>query len=148
MERKYDLNDLSMMTGFTTRTLRNHMEKGLLHGEKEDGVWRFSEDEIDAFFHEPYVKEGLRIKYHSVVFDHLAQSDKDKESGCVILDIPCDVIKGNKISAFFCEQMKEAKDLRFNFRYDKGMARVILQGDAQCMMTILEAWKTAKRELC
>ena len=35
---KYNLNDLAMMTGFTTRTLRNYLNQGLLEGEKENGV--------------------------------------------------------------------------------------------------------------
>ena len=33
----YNLNDLAMMTGFTTRTLRNYLNQGLLEGEKEPG---------------------------------------------------------------------------------------------------------------
>ena len=35
MEETYSLNDLAMMTGFTTRTLRNYLTQGLLNGEKK-----------------------------------------------------------------------------------------------------------------
>ena len=37
MERMYTLNDLALMTGFTTRTLRNYLTQGLLKGKKENG---------------------------------------------------------------------------------------------------------------
>ena len=67
---KYNLNDLAMMTGFTTRTLRNYLNQGLLEGEKENGVWQFTPEQLDRFFSEPFVKEGLRIKRSSAVFDY------------------------------------------------------------------------------
>ena len=57
MDEKYTLNDLATMTGFSTRTLRNYVNLGLLKGEKIDGAWRFGADDLDAFFREPFVKE-------------------------------------------------------------------------------------------
>ena len=146
MDKRYDLNDLSMMTGFTTRTLRNHIDKGLLKGTKDEGVWHFSDEDIDRYFNEPFVKEGLRIKYNSVVFDHLAASPSDKPTACVILDIPCNVIEANRISAFFCQKMKEAADVRFNFRHDKGIARLILAGDEKQVSWIIDAWHEERPE--
>ena len=53
MDRDYSLNDLALMTGFTTRTLRNYIKQGLLNGEKQNGVWQFTADEIDRFFRNP-----------------------------------------------------------------------------------------------
>ena len=147
MERRYDLNELSLMTGFSSRTLRNHLNKGLLHGDKEDGVWRFSEAEVASYFKEPFVKEGLAIKYHSVVFDFLSQRHKDKASSCVILDVPCDVFQAGKISAFFCEKMKEVKDVKFNFRHEDGIARVILSGDEGCVSSLMDAYHMQKNGL-
>ena len=41
MERKYTLNDLALMTGLTTRTLRNYLVQGFLHGEKRDRLLYF-----------------------------------------------------------------------------------------------------------
>ena len=82
MDRNYNLNELAMITGFTTRTLRTYLNKGLLKGTKIDGVWQFSEAEIDQFLSEPFVKEGLRIKRNAVVFDFLADAGrKDGKSG-------------------------------------------------------------------
>ena len=140
MDRKYNLNELAIMTGFTTRTLRNYLVQGLLKGEKESGAWMFTAEELDRFFSEPFVKEGLRIKRNSVVFDFLAERNKTAGRTCVILDIPCSVEKGNEISAFFCEQMNHASDTVFTFDSDKGVSRVILSGAADQVEKILKAY--------
>ena len=76
MDRTYNLNELAMMTGFTTRTLRNYINQGLLKGNKPEGVWQFSAEDLDEFFNEPFVKEGLRIKRSSAVFDFMAERKK------------------------------------------------------------------------
>ncbi len=49
MDRTYNLNELAMMTGFTTRTLRNYLMQGLLHGAKVNGTWQLTLEEIDGF---------------------------------------------------------------------------------------------------
>ena len=139
-DRMYSLNDLAMMTGFTTRTLRNYLTQGLLKGEKTDGMWQFSAEELDRFFSEPFVKEGLRIKRNSVVFDFLADRKKNAGRTCVILDIPASLEKGNAISAFFCERMSEASDTVFTYEWDKTQCRVILSGAAEQVAGILKAY--------
>ena len=144
MDKKYNLNDLALMTGFTTRTLRNYMNQGLLNGEKENGMWQFTLEEIDRFFREPFVKEGLRIKRSSVVFDFMADRNKKQERSCMILDIPASVKKGNEISAFFCDKMNDAKDLVFNYGWDNGICRVILSGAADSVANIMKEYYVAK----
>ena len=144
MDKKYNLNDLALMTGFTTRTLRNYMNQGLLNGEKENGMWQFTLEEIDRFFREPFVKEGLRIKRSSVVFDFMADRNKKQERSCMILDIPASVKKGNEISAFFCDKMNDATDLVFNYGWDNGICRVILSGAADSVANIMKEYYAAK----
>ena len=140
MDRKYNLNELAMMTGLTTRTLRNYLAQGLLHGRKTDGVWEFSLEEIDKFFSEPFVKESLRIKRTSVVYDFLADRKKKEAASCVILDIPCTVKKGNEISSFFCEKVNDASGISFNYEWSGGHARVILSGSDATVKEILTAY--------
>ena len=76
MDRRYNLKDLALMTGFTDRTLRNYLLQGLLKGQKVDGVWQFTLQEVDEFFQEPFVKEGLRTKRNGIVYDYLADRKK------------------------------------------------------------------------
>ena len=140
MERTYTLNDLALMTGFTTRTLRNYLNQGLLKGEKVNGVWQFTLDDVDRFFSEPFVREGLRIKRSGVVFDFLSQQKKKEGRTCVILDIPGSVKKGNELSAFFCNRMNDASDTVFTFDWAGGMSRVILSGAADQVAELLKAY--------
>lgn len=143
-EQYYDLNDLAMMSGFTTRTLRNYLNQGYLKGEKINGIWQFTAEEIDSFFSDPFVKEGLRIKRSSMVFDFLADRKKKEERSCIILDIPASFPKGNAISAFFCERMKEVNDVKFNYGWDHDVSRVILSGSADAVEYILKAYYAAE----
>ena len=140
MERTYHLNDLVLMTGLTTRTLRNYLTQGLLHGEKADGVWQFTDAELDRFFSDPFVKEALKIKRSSVVFDFLAERSKDDARTCVILDIPASRAQGSRISAFFCERMCDTEDAKFNYGWEKGLCRVILSGAADSVAKIMGAY--------
>ena len=140
MDRKYNLNDLALMTGFTTRTLRNYLNQGLLNGEKSNGIWQFSDEEVDRFFREPFVKEGLRIKRSGVVFDFLADRRKNEARTCVILDLPASRKTGSRISAFFCDRMSDASDVTFNYGWDNGYCRVILSGAADSVAEITKAY--------
>ena len=140
MNGTYNLNGLAMMTGFTTRTLRNYMNQGLLKGEKTDGVWRFTAEDVDRFFAEPFVKEGLRIKRNSVVFDFLADRKKKNARTCVVLDVPAARTKGMEISRFFCDLMNDAEDTVFTFDWDSGMCRIILSGAEDQVAKMLMAY--------
>ena len=140
MDKKYNLNDLALMTGFTTRTLRNYLNQGILNGEKENGMWQFTAEEIDRFFREPFVKEGLRIKRSSAVFDFMADRNKKQERSCMILDIPASVNKGNAISAFFCDKMNDASDVVFNYGWENGICRLILSGAADSVKDIIKSY--------
>lgn len=128
------------MTGFTTRTLRNYLNQGVLNGEKVDGVWQFSAENLDRFFNEPFVKEGLRIKRSSVVFDFLSDMQKSSDRACIILDLHVSMGEGNAVSGFFCEQIKEAHDIMFNYGWDNGFSRIILSGDKQQVGMIMTAY--------
>lgn len=146
MEKTYTLNELSMMTGFTTRTLRNYLIQGLLHGEKENGVWQFSAGDLDRFFNEPYVKEGLRIKRSGTVFDFLADSAKKTKRSCVILDLPASREEGAALSAFFCSQMERVSDTLFSFDWSKGFCRVILSGAEDQVAKIMQSYYARETE--
>ena len=137
MKNIYSINDLALMSGLTTRTLRNYISVGLLKGSKgEDGTWKFTPEEVAAFFNEPFVKESVKVKYNNIVFDFLSNYNNGNRA-CVILDFPTGVKEANELSAFFCEQMKDAKDANFAFNYEKGVSRIILSGDEKQIEIIM-----------
>ena len=140
MDRNYNLNEIALMTGFSTRTLRNYLNQGLLKGEKVDGAWQFTAEEIDRFFAEPFVKEGLRIKRNAIVFDFLADRSKQAKRACVILDIPVSMKERKTLSDFFCKQMETVSDAVFTFDWSDGNARIILSGAEKSVAKIMEAY--------
>ena len=146
MDGYYNLNELSLMSGFTTRTLRTYLNQNLLKGEKINGAWRFTAEELDDFFAQPFVKEGLRIKQSAVVFDFLADRRKKTGRACVILDLPASLSVGRAISDLFCEQMCKAADVVFKFDLDNGVCRVILSGAEDQVASIMKAYSAWKHE--
>ena len=138
-DRTYDLNELATMTGFTTRTLRTYLKTGLLHGTKEGGAWRFTAEDLERFFAEPFVKEGLRTKRASIVYDFLARKATPAPRMCVVIDRPVTLVEGETLSAFFCEQMQGATDAVFAYDWNDGHCRVILSGDEAQVARILAA---------
>ena len=140
MDRNYNLNEIALMTGFSTRTLRNYLNQGLLKGEKVDGAWQFTAEEIDRFFAEPFVKEGLRIKRNGIVFDFLADRSKKAKRACMILDIPVSLKESKTLSDFFCKQMETVSDAVFTFDWSDGNARIILSGAEKSVAKIMEAY--------
>ena len=140
MDRNYNLNEIALMTGFSTRTLRNYLNQGLLKGEKVDGACQFTSEELDRFFAEPFVREGLRIKRNGIVFDFLADRSKNTKKTCVILDIPVSLKESKTLSAFFCHQMESVSDTVFTFDWSDGSARIILSGAEESVAKIMQAY--------
>ena len=139
MDRNYSLNEIALMTFFSTRTLRNYLNQGILKGEKTDGKWQFTAEEIDRFFAEPFVKEGLRIKRNGIVFDFLADRSKNTKKTCVILDIPVSLKESKTLSEFFCRQMETVSDAVFTFDWNNGSVRIIISGAEESVAKMMEA---------
>ena len=125
---KYDLNQMAMITGLTTRTLRNYMKLGFLNGEKEDGVWRFSAEDLDSFLSNSAVKQAMKAKNNAVVYDFMADAYKKANRICIILDMPVDTLEAQETANFFCGRVNRGHDLDFRFSYERGLARYILSG--------------------
>jgi len=142
MERYYTLSDVAMMTGLTTRTLRNYIKMDLLHGEKIDGIWQFTEEEFAEFLQNSYVKPSLQAKNKSIVFDFLAQNEKPENEICTIIDICADSHTTEEVSAFFCEEINKRPEENICFSYEQNgsHARVILKGYEDTVMEILNAY--------
>ena len=77
--------ELATMTRLSTKTIRNYQKMGLLHGEKFDGAWMFSGEEIGRFFQEQFVKDALEIKRNGQVLDYL-NGARENNRGCLMMD--------------------------------------------------------------
>ena len=142
MEKNYTINQLAVMSGLTTRTLRNYMKMGILKGDMVSGVWRFTEEDIAEFFQNPYVKPSIQSKNKALVFDFLAQNEKCINEICTIIDVCVESHEAKEISAFFCEEVNKRSEEKVKFTFEKNGAyvRVILRGYEDTVMEILNAY--------
>ena len=84
----YLINHLVLITGLTDRTIRNYISNGILHGEKINGLWHFTPEEVESFIAHPAVRPSILAKHHSAVYDFLLENKKDLCETCMIVDIP------------------------------------------------------------
>ena len=124
----YDINNLSLITGLTDRTLRNYLSMGILKGEKQEGKWLFTEEQVDEFISHPAVTPSLKAKRNALIYDFLAENSSNNRL-ITVLQINADKNRAGEISEFFCNKMKSMKNADFSFTYEKGRAQVILKGD-------------------
>lgn len=137
----YNLNQVALMTGLTTRTLRNHLKQGVLQGEKIDGNWSFTEEELDQYFSDPVVRQAVAAKQHAVVYDFLADSFKKSNRICTIMDFPVSDGEALAIAAFFNEEItKNGHDIEFRYINEKHCARFILAGAEDQVTAFMKAY--------
>lgn len=137
----YTLAHLTQFTGFTDRTLRSYLAKGILQGEKINGIWHFSEEQLDAFLRHPAVRPSLIAKNNSIVYDFVLDRKKTDSRICIILDLPGE--KPDTVSEFFCDAImnSDLHDLRFSFD-GFGSPRVILSGPPEDILPLVNSYKS------
>jgi len=142
MEKQYTINKVAVMSGLTTRTLRNYIKMGILKGELVEGVWKFTEEDVAEFFQNPYVKPSIQAKNKAIVFDFLAQNEKRINEICTIIDVCVEKHEAEEIAAFFCKEVNKrtAGNLKFSFEKNGSYVRVILKGYEDAVMEILNEY--------
>lgn len=138
----YTLNNIATMTGLTTRTLRNYLRMGLLTGEKVDGVWRFSEEELYAFMDNPSVQQGIHAKQNAIVTDFLLMGGRKENRTCVILDYCMEWEDAKRAIDFFCDTINEQGDeeLRFGMERHNKSVRLIISGSEPAVKEIMKRY--------
>lgn len=141
--RYYTLGHLTQITGLTDRTLRTHLSNGILEGEKINGVWHFTPEQLAAFLHHPFVRPSILAKNNAIVSDFLQALAQTEDRACIILDLPgCDRAA---TAAFFCDAIcaGDFRDLRFAFD-GIDTPRVILSGPADQILTLVNSYKNSR----
>ena len=137
----YNLNQAAMITGLTTRTLRNHLKQGLLKGEKVDGNWRFTEEALDKYIADPSVKQVILARQHAVVYDFLADPFKKTNRICTIMDFPVSTDEALGIAQFFSKEITDhGSDIEFRYINEKHYARFILSGSEGQVADLMKAY--------
>lgn len=142
MEKDFTLNEVSIMTGLTTRTLRNYLKMNMLSGEKREGTWYFTEEDISELLSNPNIRPGIQAKKRAVVFDFLAETKKKYNEICTILDLQIDDDRAEKVTDFFCGEINKMQGEKIAFSFEKAgkSVRVILRGNDCAVMKLLNAY--------
>jgi len=139
MSKYYSINEVAMMTGLSTRTIRNYIKMNLLDGEKIEGVWQFTEENFQSFVENPNVKPSIQAKSNAIVYDFMLDNHKKENEICMIVDFTEEEDDAEEISSFFCEQINNnyVGGLKFAFHKNGENYRVILKGYTEVVMKIM-----------
>lgn len=122
------IEDIAVMTGLTTRTIRNYLANGQLDGEKIDGVWQFTPEQFTAFLNQDMVRQSVRAKENGKIYDFLLTEQRKENAACLILDWPVETEEAEQ--ALRERVMERVNQLGLGCAYhcENNMARIILIG--------------------
>ena len=144
-ENLYLISHLVLITGLSDRTIRNYIASGILKGEKINGIWHFTPEEVDAFIKNPAVRPSIIAKNNSLVYDFMLNDSKKEEETCVIFDLPKADIK--ETAEFFCYRISSGNFENINFSFE-GYAktpRIILKGKPSDVFGIIDEYYKSSR---
>lgn len=137
----YTIHHITLFTGLSDRTIRNYIRLGLLQGEKINGQWQFTLEQVEAFVRNPAVRPSILAKKNALVYDFLLDDKKRENQMCVILDLP--EADPKETADFFCYEISapgKYRDLRFSFDSGGGMPRIILKGSPDQIMELVQRY--------
>ncbi len=140
MDKYYTINEISTMTGLTTRTIRNYLKSGLINGEKVNGIWTFSSEDFSDMLTNPVIKPSIQAKNNAVVYDFLVDNRKKTNKICTVIDLCVGDAESNEISDFFCDtinNLPESGNLTFKYEKNGRNTRIILSGTEETVIDIL-----------
>ena len=146
MQNMYTINHVALMSGLSSRTIRNYMKMGFIEGEMINGVWHFSAEDVGAFFGNPNVAPAIKAKRNAQIFDFLADDYKQRDEMCTVIDHRVSLEEANDISEFFCDAINREWQgiIRFGFSFNGNRARVILTGPEDAVQQLLAAYYNAE----
>ena len=137
----YNIRAVAMITGLTDRTIRNYISLGLLQGEKINGLWHFTPEQVEAFLRHPAVRPSIQAKKNAIVYDFLLESRRREPEACMILDLPgCDQ---KETAEFFCYAINSGKEfynLRFSMDTVNETPRIILKGPTHQILALVNQY--------
>ena len=145
MKETYTIKDIALITGLSTRTIRNYIASGFLYGNKDEGVWTFSTEQLEAFLNDNAVKPAIRAKKNSIVYDFMRTKPEGKNKICVVLDL--EIKEGVETTAFFCKNISDSNpdsELRFSSDPFGNGIRIIISGSTKDVMKMLTDYNSQK----
>lgn len=137
----YNIKAVTMITSLTDRTIRNYISLGVLEGEKINGLWHFTPEQVEDFIRHPAVRPSIQAKNNAVIYDFLLDTSKKEPSVCIILDLPgCDPKETAEFFMYAINNGTEFHDLEFSFDAIYETPRVILKGPTEQIMGLVNRY--------
>ena len=136
----YLISHLVLITGLTDRTIRNYISSGILQGEKINGLWHFTPEQVEEFICHPAVHPSIQAKQNTVIYDFLLDNKKNNCEICLILDIPGR--NREDIAEYFCYRISREgfRNIRFSFDGVAKVPRLILKGDTAEVLRLVNGF--------
>ena len=140
----YLISHLVLFTGLTDRTIRSYIASGILEGEKINGLWHFTPEQVERFIAHPAVRPSILAKDKGLVYDFLLNTDKAADEICMILDVPG--ADREAVAEYFCYQISNGdfSNIRFSFDGVEKVPRVILKGNAGEVLELVNKFYSKK----
>ena len=144
----YALSDVMTMTNLSERTLRRHIGNGLLMGRKIGGVWRFSEENLKAYFNKGEMIDTIKDEAGKAVKRFLKRDYETKSDHRICMVVDQDVVSKEMES-----EMKNAvmdlsgqhEDLSMKYSKSKQTMRFTLIGSYAYIEACVNALRTINK---
>lgn len=136
MKDKYSIDEVSLMCGLTTRTIRNYLKNGQITAEKEDGKWVFNTENFTGMLSNPYVRAAIKAKNNAPVFDFIEDDKKDIDSACLVVDRVVDAKDEISFVEELCKLAQNEESLQMRLEKSGSHLRIILTGKEECVRDI------------
>lgn len=142
----YTIGHIVQFTGLTDRTIRSYIAGGILQGEKINGVWHFTPEQVDAFLRHSAVRPSITAKKNGLVYDFLLNPAVEEHRCCMILDMPGTNRKS--LTEFFCYTICHEDLHNFQFSFDglDKIPRVIIRGNTREVQKLVNGFYEQFRE--
>lgn len=140
MTKQITINELSLMTGLSTRTLRNYLTSGILHGTKSDNRWLFNEEEVTALIRHPSVYPSILAKNKAIIQDFLKEETKSTAQSCLVMDLPAHTVSSEPLMQMLCECTctENIQNMRFSYEKKDKIVRIIVSGPVDFIVFIAQ----------
>ena len=145
MKEVYSISDAVRITGLSDRTIRHYISQNILCGEKMNGAWQFSIEQLCDFMNDPNVLPGIRAKKNALVYDFLSENRRREQEMCLMVDLPGE--DSQTVASFFCETINASGYGSIHFSFDSlggQTPRVILKGDPQEVLGLMQRFYEAE----
>ena len=145
MKESYTISDIVAITGLSDRTIRNYISQKVLEGEKIEGAWRFTPEQLSTFMNDRNVLPGIRAKKNAIIYDFLSDSHRREQELCLMVDLPG--ADSQAVSSFFCNVINDGgyESIRFSFDSLGGQTpRVILKGKPDQVLGLMQRFYEAR----